>query len=237
MDSIPQKPCCSCGAIKPLTDYHVNRTRPDGHASTCKACISARDIRDRKERGIVPRPCAMCGCPILIQRKRYCPACASIRVREYNQKYYQDNRESAQVSARKQTKRRYHESAAVRARVKQRAKEWNKRNPAKTNAQIRARRKANPDQAIAYKQNRRARVRGNGGHFTAKEWRDLKTYYDYHCLCCGKREPLIKLTPDHVIPLNHGGSSDIANIQPLCGPCNSSKGHWRITDYRAIWLK
>lgn len=59
----------------------------------------------------------------------------------------------------------------------------------------------------------------------------MKARYDYTCLRCGKREPEIMLTPDHIIPVVKGGSSDISNIQPLCGPCNSAKGaNW--TDYR-----
>jgi 5-methylcytosine-specific restriction endonuclease McrA len=52
--------------------------------------------------------------------------------------------------------------------------------------------------------------------------------YHKRCLCCDKRR---KLTADHVIPVSKGGTSDISNIQPLCQPCNSSKGA-KIIDYR-----
>ena len=70
-----------------------------------------------------------------------------------------------------------------------------------------------------------------GGSFTLSEWETLKANYDYTCLACGKQEPNIKLTADHVVPVVKGGTSYISNIQPLCGKCNSSK-RTKIIDYR-----
>jgi 5-methylcytosine-specific restriction endonuclease McrA len=77
---------------------------------------------------------------------------------------------------------------------------------------------------------RRAREK-NGGNFTADEWREVKEKYNHTCLRCGKMEPEIKLTPDHVLPLSKGGLNVIENIQPLCFSCNSSKRAKHI-DYR-----
>ncbi len=37
----PSKRCSSCGVAKPLTDFHRNRTRTDGHQSFCKTCQRA----------------------------------------------------------------------------------------------------------------------------------------------------------------------------------------------------
>jgi 5-methylcytosine-specific restriction endonuclease McrA len=65
----------------------------------------------------------------------------------------------------------------------------------------------------------------------SKSWRTLKARYDYTCLCCGRREPAIELTRDRIVPLDQGGSDDIANIQPLCRRCNGAKGA-RTIDYR-----
>lgn len=87
------------------------------------------------------------------------------------------------------------------------------------------------EEHLVLKQARRTRMLGNGGAFTAQEWRDLKTYYDYTCLACGRREPQVKLHADHIVPLSRGGSSYICNIQPLCNTCNASKGTKTI-DYR-----
>ena len=69
-----------------------------------------------------------------------------------------------------------------------------------------------------------------GSHIQG-EWENLKAQYDWTCPACGKREPEIKLTEDHIVPLSKGGSDNIENIQPLCRSCNCSK-HTKIIDYR-----
>lgn len=69
------------------------------------------------------------------------------------------------------------------------------------------------------------------GSHTDHEWELLKAHYDFTCLCCGVKEPLIRLTRDHIVPLTQGGSDWITNIQPLCHTCNSSKNNKTI-DYR-----
>jgi 5-methylcytosine-specific restriction endonuclease McrA len=89
-------------------------------------------------------------------------------------------------------------------------------------------RRDNPDKHRAYKHNRRTRQTNAGGTFTEKEWVSLCKKYGHKCLDCGKRR---KLTADHIIPVSKGGTSNIENIQPLCGPCNSKKGR-RTIDFR-----
>jgi 5-methylcytosine-specific restriction endonuclease McrA len=79
----------------------------------------------------------------------------------------------------------------------------------------------------------RARKFGAFGNITVAEWQELKKKYNYTCLRCGRREPEITLTQDHIQPLSCGGSNTIDNIQPLCKSCNSSKGK-KNTDYRKV---
>ncbi len=68
---------------------------------------------------------------------------------------------------------------------------------------------------------RKARLLGNSGNHTVKEWQDLKKKHKNKCAICGKKK---KLTKDHIISLDNGGVNDIENIQPLCQSCNSIKG-------------
>ncbi len=111
---------------------------------------------------------------------------------------------------------------------------WQTSNPEKVNEIIREWRRRNPEKCAEYQNNRRSRKLGNGGKFTSSEWIAVKNKFSNTCLCCDLKEPDIKLTPDHVIPLAKGGSNSIDNIQPLCKRCNSKKGV-KIIDYRRIY--
>lgn len=75
----------------------------------------------------------------------------------------------------------------------------------------------------AKKVQREAALMGAEGTHNQIEWETLKALYGYICPCCGKKEPEIYLTEDHIIPLSMGGSNWISNIQPLCVSCNSKK--------------
>lgn len=70
---------------------------------------------------------------------------------------------------------------------------------------------------------RRERLRNSGGRHTKEEWENLKKIHSYKCCSCGKQEPEIRLTRDHIIAVSTGGTDDIVNIQPLCVSCNSKK--------------
>ena len=69
----------------------------------------------------------------------------------------------------------------------------------------------------------RAKKKSNGGDYTLKEWQKLKKIFKYTCPFCFRKEPGIKLTVDHILPISLGGTNYITNIQPLCHSCNSGK--------------
>jgi hypothetical protein len=108
---------------------------------------------------------------------------------------------------------------------------WGSRNP----EQAERHRKCNRRHYITHKcqyhdrvHNRNARLRGNGGKHTTREWDALCQKHAFRCVACHKRKPLVR---DHVVPISIGGTNDISNIQPLCAMCNAKK-YVRVIDYR-----
>ncbi len=115
-------------------------------------------------------------------------------------------------------------------------KEHYQKNKERVYLQTKEYREARPEQYNTYWHNRQAKIRNNGGTHTTEEWIALRESYGNRCIFPGcDFIHLITdgkgLTRDHVIPVSLGGSSDISNIQPLCGPHNSAK-HNRTSDFR-----
>lgn len=113
--------------------------------------------------------------------------------------------------------------------------QWRAENAERKAAGDRQWRSNHPEKVMAMRKlqnaRRRARAMRATGSFTPKEWLALKERYGNRCLICGRSEPEVKITPDHVVPLALGGSNSIGNIQPLCWGCNARK-QARIADYR-----
>jgi HNH endonuclease len=138
-------------------------------------------------------------------------------LRTYRKRYYKRNRKRLL----KQTKL-WKENYPNYDREWQKLHRKNKRNNQRTYRQ------RHPERIRALNAAYATRKTGAGGKFTETEWYELKKKYEFRCLRCHKRK---KLFPDHVKPVSKGGSSNIGNIQPLCGSCNSVKNN-KSTDYR-----
>jgi 5-methylcytosine-specific restriction endonuclease McrA len=65
------------------------------------------------------------------------------------------------------------------------------------------------------------------------EWEEMLSAFGGTCVRCGATDR--KIVKDHVVPIYQGGSDGIANLQPLCARCNSSKGPETVDHRPKAW--
>ena len=116
--------------------------------------------------------------------------------------------------------------ADYKEKQKARNRVWSKTERGRKLAATRVAKWRKTDRGYAYYQKRRRmryalEVSAPGFH-TKEQWdAELRTANGVCPMC---KKVGVRLTKDHVIPLSMGGSDNIENIQPLCGPCNTRKG-------------
>lgn len=201
------KKCSKCLQEKELYDFPKDKSRPDGKYIYCKSCVSNKS----KERYYFD-----------LDHSRELKREQAKKHRERNiansKEWYEANKEKVKERVKKyRTKNKEW--------YKDYQKKWVKENPDKVLDKQRRWTKTEKGKQIISQRNhnRKALIRGAKGKHSSKEWIAMKKKHDYTCLHCGKREPEIKLTRDHVVPISKGGNNDILNIQPLCKSCNSKK--------------
>lgn len=167
-----------------------------------------------------------------------CKRCTNNRsyewVRNNKEKAYASRREYAKRNPEKtkEYKKRYREKNINK--IRKQSSDWQKANRDKANARYKRWVDNNLGIVAHHSRLRRARHENADGSHTLDEFRELCDRYGWVCLCCGTNNSDKQLTADHVVPLVKGGSNYIDNIQPLCGPCNSSKSI-KIIDYRPMF--
>ena len=217
---------------KPLSEFSPARLHGvpvgDGYKYRCRDCLNAQSRAERaaklehyrtRERQYVEANKAHY-CELKRAHQKSNPE----KYRQGLHKYRETHREeiNAKARARRQHDLEHHREIGRKSREKH----ANERN-----AYQRAYGKVHRDKLTLYTNSRRARKLEAKGSHTNEEWQALKAFYNFKCLRCGKQEPNIKLTRDHVIPLTQGGTDSIDNVQPLCARCNSKKNYKHI-DYR-----
>lgn len=209
-----EKLCTACGVVKSAGDFSPRKDHPTGLHAHCKAC--RRDTRNANPE------------PDRVRARQYyashAEACKS------NVRAYLANHPEQARMWRKATKDRHRER--YNAIERERAATRRAADPEGNRAKARAYYQANPAKHRLRAMRYYARKISNGGLFTEAEWITLKARFEHTCLCCGRREPDIRLSPDHIVPISKGGLNVASNIQPLCERCNKSKGA-RTIDYRS----
>jgi 5-methylcytosine-specific restriction protein A len=207
---------------------------------TCKGCGKTKPVGDFQKTGKLYKD----GSP------KYHGKC-KICMNEYQRNYLKENPEKRKefakltqewAKANRGKLNEYHKEYEKknRAKASEAQRKWRKKVVKKMSAYWRAynkeRRQVDPGYVKTlneYCRSRRLHRKQVGGSHTPAEWEALKAQHNYTCLCCGRQEPEIKLTRDHIVAITKGGTDDISNIQPLCGPCNSKK-QTELIDFRAI---
>ena len=133
--------------------------------------------------------------------------------------YYQKNKEKIKFKVMLQWKETM-KDPIKKYKLNQRKKKWVLNNIEKHKICAKKWRERNREKLRVYSANRRTLERNAEGSHTLEEWEELLKKSNYSCVFCGVKE---KITLDHIIPLNKGGTNYISNIQPLCFPCNASK--------------
>jgi 5-methylcytosine-specific restriction endonuclease McrA len=220
-----------CG-WKPLSEFHPRRVlgvpAGDGYKSRCKDCLNAQDrakwAADNETNRQRQRDRVVKNQEHIRELKRAHQKAHPEKYEEALRKYRETHREEINTQARERRQKNLEHYREIGRKSREKHAE-------ERNAYQREYGKANRDKLTLYTNNRRARKLEAKGSHTDEEWQKLKIFYNFKCLRCGKQEPEIKLTRDHVIPLIQGGTDSIDNIQPLCAHCNSKKNYKHI-DYR-----
>ena len=232
-NGIAGKVCANpeCG-WKPLNEYHPRRLLGvpvgDGYKSRCKDCFNAQSRAERaaklEEYRARQKQYVEANKDHYRELKRAHQKAHPERYAQIDRKWKEEHREQLNTNARERRQKDLEHYREIGRNSYERHAEARRKYSL-------AYYKLHPEKSVAASNRRRALKFASEGSHTEEDWETLKAFYDYKCLRCGKQEPDIKLTRDHVIPLTQGGSDSINNIQPLCARCNSKKNNKHI-DYR-----
>ncbi len=191
------KKCRVCKKYQSISEFHCNRSRPDGLRSTCKTC---RAIARKKPERFKPQMCPQ-GHPLIdgnlrkgkriLEGRRECLTCHRVSAKKRYWKKPEDLRALG---------RKYQREHKAERLIKH--KEWRDRNA---------------DHVRSYSRFNKA-TRRIGSTNESMEFASI-LLNDPCSYCGGKRSRVI----DHIHPISKGGDSHWLNLTGSCDFCNGSK--------------
>ncbi len=157
-------------------------------------------------------------------QKRLYRQANTVHIKARSAEYRERNRESIRAQNRE-----YY--AANSELILAKLKQYRQAFPERDRETHRRWKRANKDKVNAITHRRRCRLAESKENYTVPQWNLLKDLAGHLCQCCGKTEPEVKLTLDHIKPVAHAGHNGITNIQLLCFGCNNTKNDSEV-DYR-----
>lgn len=244
------KTCTRCGQTKTADAFNKNARTKDGLTPHCKECRKAHRDATKETRSIKSREYYERTRDRKLEYARDYRNSHSDEIKEWKRNYRIENRELLakkdkqyrEVNLTDIKKKRKAKYASDPEKFLLQAKEWAENNVEKANANkrkwaLRNKEKAsnagkkwsakNPEKRAEMKLRRRARIALNPVFEVSDEF--LKNLYSSPCVECGSTD---KISADHIIPVARGGEHSESNLQPLCGPCNSSKRDLTMTEWR-----
>jgi 5-methylcytosine-specific restriction endonuclease McrA len=184
-----------------------------------------------------PKQCARCKEMKLLREfghakvKTYCTACRKILAQESQERYKREHRVPNEKRCPKCAVRKSWEefsrsrirSDGLASHCKTCMAEYHQQYYVDNAAAVKVRTHARRSHIVGLKT---ARESLSG----ASEWRTIQDEFFHLCAYCGTSSE--KLTQEHVIPINTGGSVSWRNVVPACQHCNTSKSDKPLL----IWL-
>jgi 5-methylcytosine-specific restriction endonuclease McrA len=221
------KNCPSCKELLLVSNFNKNRASNDGRDNYCRSCLKLRRRSKNERDQVLSKIKDQDG--LLESGFKICRTCE--QVLSLDNFYKAIGRRDGYGCYCKVCESKRH--SAKYALNPEKYREINRKKGQGRKEYFSNYQRVNKEAHVLRQTRRHVKKVGNGGSHTLGEWVWIKFVQNNTCLMCGRSEPEIKLTKDHIVPISKGGTDNIGNIQGLCHSCNCSKNA-KFIDLRGI---